>query len=527
MKLENRKDIFDRALPASVGLALITAVLAVAANNMIVDLDLFHEMALFRQFLSEGVMPQTDDFAYTPTIEQVVHHEWATGAVLYWVTVSTGWGAAGLVGLKYLLTFSVCFACYLYGRQEGVTLPTFASLAPLALNIGGWMAFTNVRAQLFTLFFLLILFFLLKVDLNGKRWWVLIWLPLSVVWSNMHGGVVSGIGLLGVYIFSRCLETCLSSGAVKEVFRRQGYLLLVGVATTLLLMVNPYGWDYVPYLVRAVRMDRPLITEWQPLWQGGSPHAMLLYLISVGIAVYAVAHTRRRAIFETLALGLTAYLALKNLRHGSLYAVTWICLVPPMVQTTDWGTFVERIWNARAPQLTAVAIAISLVAVGFSIHAKFWSLRVPSAAVGQLPGAPVYPVGAVNYLADSGFRGNLFVPFATGAFISWKLYPQVRVSIDSRYEVAYPPGAVEESVAFYRAQNDWRAVLEKYNTDAVLVPSYNSILKELQRAAKEDPDFPWKRVYTDDSYSVFVRSAVQEKLTFVDRRGHRVIPVFP
>ncbi len=508
-------------------MAMISAVLAVAANNMIVDLDLFHEMALYRQFLTEGTMPVTDDFAYTPTIGKVVHHEWATGAVLYWLTVSSGWGAAGLVGLKYILSFAVCFGCYFYARMKGASLATFSLLVPIALNLGGWMAFTNVRAQLFTLLFLTALFFLLELDRRGKRWWVWLWLPLFVVWANMHGGVVSGMGILAVYGLAQTMESYLSTQSVRATFQRIWHLLLVGLVTALLLNVNPYGWEYTPYLVRAVRMDRPLITEWSPLWKGASSAAILTFLISVAIAVYAVLKSDRRAIFESIALALTAYLAAKNLRHGSLYAVSWICLVPPLLETTPFAHFVGQLWKNRAPQLATIAIAISLVATGFAIQAKFWLLRVPAEATAELRGAPIYPVGAVEFLSQQKFQGNLFVPFSAGAFVSWKLYPSVRVSIDSRYEVAYPPGAVEENVAFYRAQNDWRAVLNKYETDAILVPGFNSVLRELQHVIRTEPEFGWKCVYKDDAYWLFLREIGQDQVTMVDQTGKRLIGIFP
>lgn len=152
---------YSGILPWAVALGLLSSVLAVAAKNMDVDMDLFHEMALYRQMESEGKMPTTDDFAYTPTIEPVVHHEWATGAVLYIATVKLGWGAAGLVAIKYFLTFAVCLGCFLYAKRQGASLAVFAFLSPLALIIGGGMAFTNIRAQLFTLLFLVALFFLL------------------------------------------------------------------------------------------------------------------------------------------------------------------------------------------------------------------------------------------------------------------------------------------------------------------------------------------------------------------------------
>lgn len=144
----------SRWVTFALGAALLATLLAVASKNMIVDLDLFHEMSLYRQAVSEGQMPREDAFAYTPTNNPVVHHEWATGAFLYLICVTLGAGSTGLIVTKYLLTFGVGLGCWWYAKRNGASLVVFGMLVPVALNVGGWMAFTNIRAQLFTLFFL-------------------------------------------------------------------------------------------------------------------------------------------------------------------------------------------------------------------------------------------------------------------------------------------------------------------------------------------------------------------------------------
>ena len=75
------------------------------SQNSFVDPDLFHEMALIRDALRLGHLPLLDTLAYTPTLEPTIHHEWGTGAILY--LVSTRWGGAGLLLLKYLLTIGI------------------------------------------------------------------------------------------------------------------------------------------------------------------------------------------------------------------------------------------------------------------------------------------------------------------------------------------------------------------------------------------------------------------------------------
>lgn len=517
----------SRLMPLAITLALLGGVLAVASKNMIVDLDLFHEMALYRQMESEGTMPRTDAFAYTPTNETVVHHEWGTGAVIYLATVSTGFGASALVALKYLLSFAVCLGCFFYAKKQGATLAVFSILAPFALNLGGWMAFNNIRAQLFTLLFLVILFFLLDLDRRGNRWWALIWFPLFIVWSNMHGGVVSGMGILGVYCLARTIEAILETRSPQKTLQRVWHLILIGIVTLILLIVNPYGWDYVPYLIRAVSMDRPLILEWRPIWEIRLP---LIYGISVLIAAYAIWREGRTSIFESMAILLTAYLAAKHYRHGSLYAVTWACMVPPMIERSGLGQEIKNMFDNYRAQITVAAFSLAMIALGYSINVRFWELKIPNQITSTKKHEIIYPVGAVEYLSHQKLEDqlNLFVPFSAGAFVQWKLYPQVKVSIDSRYEVAYPDGAIVENDDFYKAKDGWKATLNRYDTHAVLIPVNSPLGKLLaQNESQTAKEIGWKSVYQDRGFSIYVPKSDVANFPQLDRTDEMIRGVFP
>lgn len=515
----------SRFASVAVAFALLGAVLAIAAKNMIVDIDLFHEMALYRQMESEGHMPRTDDFAYTPTISPVVHHEWATGAVLYLATVSAGWGATGLIAIKYLLTLGVCIGCFVYASRHGATQATIAVLAPIALNVGGWMAFTNIRAQLFTLFFLVSMFFLLDVDRRGKRWWILAWVPLFIVWANMHGGVVSGMGLFGAYCISRVFESWKQTKSVRQTSRDVAHLVVVGVATILLLYVNPYGADYAPYLVRAVRMERPTIIEWWPIYRVKLP---IFYTISVLVAGYGIWFRGKQNVFETMALCLTAYLALKHYRHGSLYAVTWACFVPPMIQQTRIGETLRELWKTYQSQIAVASVAIGVVAVGYCIQARCWELQIPNQKSANQRNIATFPVGAVDYLRNQKFQGNLLVSFPVGAYVSWKLFPNVKVSLDSRYEVAYPPSAIVEDEQFYTASEGWREIPVRQGADAILVPNEYPLAKVIQSETENNPDtFPWQCVYRDGGYALYFPIVNASNFPRVDRRNEFITGVFP
>ena len=73
-----------RVLAYVVWFALAVMLLSRVSVNVI-DLDIFHEMALFRESLALGHISTVDHFSYGPTLPYVVHQEWGSGAVAYFV----------------------------------------------------------------------------------------------------------------------------------------------------------------------------------------------------------------------------------------------------------------------------------------------------------------------------------------------------------------------------------------------------------------------------------------------------------
>jgi hypothetical protein len=70
----------------------------------------------------------------------------------------------------------------------------------------------------------------------------------------------------------------------------------------------------------------------------------------------------------------------------------------------------------------------------------------------------------------------------------------VKVSLDSRYEAAYPEAVFEDVLAFYEGRERPEGVLARYGADAVLVPPGHAALRGR---------LTWPRVYDDGSFAIF------------------------
>ena len=105
-------------------------------------------------------------------------------------------------------------------------------------------------------------------------------------------------------------------------------------------------------------MDRGLITEWRPLWEG--PTALVVpYVISLAVVAYVVWRSGVRRLPGLSLVVLSAWAALRHERHVSVYAVVWLCWVPAWVQTTSLGTQLSELGGRQGRRMLVVWVVVA------------------------------------------------------------------------------------------------------------------------------------------------------------------------
>lgn len=507
----------------AIAVGLMGLILVTFAHLPAADLDMYHEMALIREALRTGALPRYDTFAFTSSPAPVVHHEWGTGAVLYLIAVTAGMGGTGIVLLRFLLVAGTVALCVAVARRRGAGTLLLAALAPVAVSLGS-NGLSPVRAHLFTFLFVACLLLFFELDRAGRRWWLPAWLALYVVWLNMHGGFVVGAGLFGLYAVERVGCALRGTAGIAAALRSNAHLLVTGVLMVPASLVNPYGAEYLSYLWHALTLDRPFVHEWASLLSGRSGwSSKAIFLVSVLVLAYALRQRRTVLLPGMLLLAVTAVMTIRSQRLLPIYAIVWIAHVPAWLAGSPLEAELRNVWRKRAPAIAAVVLVVGLLFTAVAVQRQVWKLHVPNA---ESRAGLMYPVGAVDYLREHGFTGDLMTHYNHGSYVSWQLYPAVRVGMDSRYEVAYDPATAQENVDLYNGVDEWRDILKRHAPQAVLVARRHRLFERLT-ADGDGSHGEWVNVYVDDGFGLFFSNSLAGPFPVVDRTGEQISGTFP
>lgn len=466
-------------------------------TNTTPDPDLFGYLAFGRLFWETGAFPYHDVFSYVPTLKPWVYHEWLTGVLLYPLYQTLG--APGLQFLKYALGLATLAFMGLTARKQGAD---FWGIVLSLLLVQGFLAsgYSPVRAQVFTYaFFALTLYLLESARLTGRRAWLILLIPLQVLWCNLHGGFLAGLGLVFMYAMGEALSR-------RPALPFFAALALAALAT----LVNPYGLDYWRYLHMAVALPRPEITEWVSLlqaWRTGAPLGDFVYFLMVmAVVAFLAVRLKWRDPTPILALALTAWLGLKHQRHQ----VFFLILAGSYLPALWWAYKIKfEIDFQLSPRLHRLARSGSLlmgVVVGGLLVWNILSsnpLSLKTSSRPELKGrsAIFYPAGALEFIQRHNLAASLLTDFNWGEYLLWHLYPLCRVALDGRFETVYPPSVCQAYFDFIYARKNWRQFLEKYPPDMILIDSRSGIYRLL----KEESD--WRQVYLDSGCALFITTS--------------------
>jgi hypothetical protein len=377
-------------------------------------------------------------------------HSWLSGVAFYILTGVGGLGAL-VVAQAIVGTLTVAIMSWLSYRAGAA--PPFATV----LALTGFVAlypFSTARPQMFSFFLFAALYAVLSAAESGHPQWLGLAPPIMLLWVNLHGAWVMGLGLMGVFCLGWMIEASIGRREWRSL-RAPAFWMSTALLTT---CINPHGPRVYQYLVTmgTSPVSQQYVSEWQPpsLTQTFTwPFWLLLF---VGIAL--LLRRPRRLDTATLAASVFVVLALRYMR---MIPFAVIAFLPVLV--------------VRLPQRLSVpgrATAINGLLLGTLLLLSILTTPYVRLAAGASPTSLIdtyFPVVACEILEKHAPAGSgVFTMPEWGGYVSWRLAPRTRSFVDGRIEL--PPASLwDEYVAIASGQPGWETLLQQWELDYLLL----------------------------------------------------------
>jgi hypothetical protein len=474
------------------------------------DSDLWWHLRAGQTSLEQGRPLLVDTFSHTRAGEAWTNHSWLAQVILYLVFRSGGILAlAGLVAALAAASLGMA-----YGQMEGhPLLRAFILVLAAAVAAPLW----SPRPQLFSLLLFAALGFLLaRYRKYGRgRLWQLV--PLFILWSNLHGGYILGLLLIGAtgagMIFDRMFREPDSENVRWSAITR---LALWGAAGWFAVTINPNGFAMwaIPLKTVAVGALQALISEWaSPDFHDLSQQPFLWLLFLTLICAALSRHRPSGAeLFSVVGFAYLGFLARRNFGPFALVAAPALSrqladlAMPAGERFAGWMQRWQEAYRtdlqptARFTFTPRVRIAFNiviLVVLSGGVLVKL--LWVTSPGFYMTQSRSMFPAAAAEWIEGNAPPGKLFNDYNWGGYLTWTLrdYP---VFVDGRTDL-YDDEVLNGYLTAVQGKPGWEQVLVDYGVNLALVSPEGGLARELDR----NPD--WQRAYQDGTAAVYLRRA--------------------
>jgi hypothetical protein len=380
------------------------------------DPDLFGHVRFGLDHLRTWHISSSDPYSYTSDLPWI-NHEWLSE-----LTMGVAYSIAGIPGLVMLKDLVFLAAVIVLSASIRDVAPLWRWPSCLLAVVGVFPLSITIRPQMWTLLFLV-----LTCSILRARWQQRGCLPLIfLVWTNMHGGWLVGLGVLVIWSAFELFEPADTRPPLWA-------LISVPVACLLATLVNPYGWHLWEFLARTVRLTRDDIAEWQPLWR--APRAAAAHWAATVIwAALAIRYAETRSLKAVAAVASLAYSSLRLVRMVALFTpAAVILLIPRSAQYPTSGT---QQMSLRAKTMLDVVFAC----IGLALLA--WPLA--PGCVRMVGERWVPDPSAARAISAADLSGRMVTSFNWGEYAIWHFGPKIRVSVDGRRETVYSEAVVAE-----------------------------------------------------------------------------------
>jgi hypothetical protein len=472
-------------------------------EGLLADADVGWHIRTGDYILSQHAVPRVDLYSFSKAGAPWYAWEWLTD-VLY----SGLHSVAGLKGIVLLAAVLIAlFAITLVRRMVARDTHLFVAMAIALLGVGGSSMHFLARPHLLTLLFLSISVWMIEEDRlrpAARIWWLV---PLTVLWTNVHGGFLALIVVLGLTTVGTAIEAWFSfNGTIRHAAR---YAKLT-VACAAASLVNPYGWNLHRHVAEYLRSDwiRNVIQEFQsPVFRSEN---MLQFeaLLLIGLIV-AGAQFRRWKIVEGLWIVFWAHMALGSVRHAPIFVAVTVPIIA--AQLSAWWNQ----WTSHVKKSSLAGILNRMAADALKNFRRTSAWPALALAALILMGPPVtsntsikwpqdfpefiFPVKMVRAHSDLILKSRVLTSDQWADYLIY-VNPAQKVFIDGRSDF-YGPEIGNDYLRLSSGAWNWRQLVDKYRFNLALLPVDSPLTQILKLSAD------WRVLEDDGKRILLVRSS--------------------
>jgi hypothetical protein len=473
------------------------------AARVPLDTDMWWHIRAGEVSLSTHQPLVMDTFSYTRAGQAWVNHSWLAQILLAFLYQKLSfYGLMFYVVLLSMLTFGLLFFLLEGHPFVKAMLIIFGSAVVSTI----W----SPRPQLFTLFFLCLLVFVVTRFREGKvrRLW---WIPLLfTLWGNLHGGYFTGILFLGFTLMGMLYDRVFDPGSIASFKEKFWHLLIVTLLSIPALLINPNGIQIlkVPFATVGVSILRDFIDEWaSPDFH--QPLQLIFLAIFLGtMFLMAINKNRKSAavLIPLFGFSLLAFYAKRNIAPLMIVLLpalavelnVWLNALRISDRISDLLVQPEYHWRLRDENPLPMRILnlllifmIGLIAVG-----KFVYVSDPVVVNAYLKQDT--PVEAYQKMGGLAFTGNVLNEYEWGGY-QIEFYPQNQVFVDGRTDLFGDEG-IGQWMRLMRADGDFAKILDSNKINVVLLKPERMLVQVLKTMG-------WTEEYADQTAVLLMRPA--------------------
>ena len=448
-----------------VAFAVFAAIPVKLLSRPLEDPDLWWHLKTGALIVRNHAIPAVDPFSYTAAGKPWIVQEWLSEVILH--GIHSVFGLYGILFYRAIVVLLVyVLVARLLVRRMGSGMGTWALFG--LTTFAGAINWTE-RPNLLS--FLLFVVTLTLLERRDKMiWW---FLPLAVLWSNLHGMVVLGIGLVALVAIVEWLKILARwPGADRTWAKRLGLVSVTGIGAAFL---NPYGPGLFVHAFRLIRLVQTFVGEWASpdFHQAGQIVFMVLVLVTIAVLAFNPERPDATDIALVLAFTVLALTAARNLAISAIvlgvvcarYLQGALSLLPRKPSER------KDVGESSSVLLGAMGLFVVLIGLGVVLGTGFPHSSKPKDILDKK-----FPIAAIKALDRPGVR--LFVQDGwSGLAIYYDCGPvptvaqgcqHARVFVDLRWDF-YGAKLSDEYVDIRNAGPAWKKDLDSSCTTHVLV----------------------------------------------------------